>query len=183
MILTHASLICRYLQTIQTSLVCRRRHYWFVDGQFLVAHWLQTTLVTSGGLNGSVWRMSYGLYWRVHSHSVSMSARCLAWNTPSSDRCIKQVRFSSISHFKIEKSLSTDVVLANTVARPPQNDRKWPNRPGAQSQASSNASQWCAGRWRRAGSGLRRTNSEDRNGPPSYNRRPWETKNAEMWSR
>jgi hypothetical protein len=29
---TQASLICRYLQTIQISLVCRRRHYWFVDG-------------------------------------------------------------------------------------------------------------------------------------------------------
>jgi len=47
--------------------------------------------------------------------------RCLPWKIPSNDRCIKEVRFSSISHLRIEKSNLTDVVLANTVARPPTN--------------------------------------------------------------
>jgi hypothetical protein len=45
-------------------------------------------------------------------------AICFDWNSSSSDRCINEVRNSSISHLRMEKSLSTDVVLANTVARP-----------------------------------------------------------------
>jgi hypothetical protein len=51
-------------------------------------------------------------------------AICLDWNTPSSDRCINEVRNSSISHLRMEKPLSTDVVLANTVAKPAQNARR-----------------------------------------------------------
>jgi hypothetical protein len=40
------------------------------------------------------------------------------------DRCIKEVRFSSISHLRIEKSDLTNVVLANMVAKPPTNARR-----------------------------------------------------------
>ncbi len=54
--------------------------------------------------------------------------RYLACKIPSNDKCIKEVQFSSISHVKIEKSNSTNVVLANTMARPPTNARKELNR-------------------------------------------------------
>jgi len=47
--------------------------------------------------------------------------RCLAWKIPSNDKCIKEVQFSSISHLRIQKSDLTDVVLANTAAKPPTN--------------------------------------------------------------
>jgi len=36
--------------------------------------------------------------------------RCLAWKIRSNDRCIKEVRFLSISHSRIEKSDSIDCV-------------------------------------------------------------------------
>jgi hypothetical protein len=51
-------------------------------------------------------------------------AICFDWKRPSSDRCINEVRNSSISHLRMEKSLSTDVAVANTVAKPPQNARR-----------------------------------------------------------
>ncbi|CAM6009757.1 unnamed protein product [Sphagnum balticum] len=57
---------------------------------------------------------------------------------PSSDRCIRVVRLVSISHLRMEKSDSTEVVLANTVVRPPQKERKCSYRPGAQPQATLN---------------------------------------------
>ncbi|ETV67157.1 hypothetical protein H257_16557 [Aphanomyces astaci] len=48
------------------------------------------------------------------------------------------VRFSSISHLRMEKSLSTATVLAKTVARPPLKAHRWLNFPGQIPQASSN---------------------------------------------
>ncbi len=66
--------------------------------------------------------------------------RCFAWKMLSSDRCISAVRFTSI--FNIEKSDSTDVVLASTVASPPQNERIRLKRPGAQSHASLKVVVW-----------------------------------------
>ncbi len=65
--------------------------------------------------------------------------RCFAWKMSSSDRCISAVRFTSISHFNIEKSDSTDVVLASTIASPPCSRLK---RPEAQSHASLNVVVW-----------------------------------------
>ena len=61
--------------------------------------------------------------------NVSRTSRCFVWKMPSSERCIKHVRFGFISHFKMEKSDSTDDVFANAVFRPPQNARKQWNRP------------------------------------------------------
>ncbi len=69
-------------------------------------------------------------------------AHCFAWKIPSSDRCMRLVRLASISHFRMEKFDSTDVVLGKTVANPPQNDRKWSNRDGRTSHASSNIVLW-----------------------------------------
>lgn len=43
---------------------------------------------------------------------------------PYSDKCMRVVRLSFNSHFKIEKSDLTDVVLENMVAKPPQNEHK-----------------------------------------------------------
>ncbi len=63
---------------------------------------------------------------------------CFAWKMLSNDRCISAVQFTSISHFNIEKSDLTDVVLASTVASSPQNERSCSKRPGAQSHASLN---------------------------------------------
>jgi hypothetical protein len=59
-----------------------------------------------------------------YMYSDRRRAICCDWNTPSSERCINEVRNSSISHLRMEKSLSTDVVLANTVAKPLQNARR-----------------------------------------------------------
>jgi hypothetical protein len=59
-----------------------------------------------------------------YMHTDRKRAICFDWNTPSSDRCIKEVRNSSISHLRMEKSFSNDVVLANTVAKPPKNARR-----------------------------------------------------------
>ncbi len=63
---------------------------------------------------------------------------CLAWKMPSNDKCISAVRLSSISHFKMENSDSIDIVLANIVAKPPQNKRRHLNQNGVQAQVSLN---------------------------------------------
>ncbi|CAM6023248.1 unnamed protein product [Sphagnum balticum] len=57
---------------------------------------------------------------------------------PSSDRCIRAVRLVSISHLTMEKLDSTEVVLANTVAMPPQKEHRCSYQPEAQPQASLN---------------------------------------------
>ncbi|CAM6022646.1 unnamed protein product [Sphagnum balticum] len=64
--------------------------------------------------------------------------RCLVWKMPSNDKCIRQVRNSSISHLKMEKSDSTAVVLAKAVANLPRKVRKCSTRAccGTVSQAS-----------------------------------------------
>ncbi len=67
-----------------------------------------------------------------------MVRRCFAWKIPSNDRCMSAVRLSSISHFKMEKLDSTDVVFARIVTSPPQNERKCSNWPSTQSHASLN---------------------------------------------
>ncbi len=48
---------------------------------------------------------------------------CLHWSIPSNVQSVIDERLSSFSHFKMEKSDSTDVVFGKAVASPPQNWR------------------------------------------------------------
>ena len=54
---------------------------------------------------------------------------CLDCKIPSNDKSINDKRYSSFSHPNIEKSDSTDAVLANTVAIPVQKSRSAENFP------------------------------------------------------
>src|SRR5438477_13102034 len=54
---------------------------------------------------------------------------CLDCLIPSNDKSVNDKRYSSFSHPNIEKSDSTDAVLANTVAIPPQKSRSAVNFP------------------------------------------------------
>jgi len=53
-------------------------------------------------------------------HNIS---HCLAWKIPSKDRFNRDRRVGSLSHLRMEKSDSTEVVLAKVVAKPARNCR------------------------------------------------------------
>ncbi len=72
-----------------------------------------------------------------------MAPSCLVWKIPSTESAVKDWRNESFSHFRIEKSLSTDVVFAKDVARPPQNDRRWTKGLASRSPQASLNIVWC----------------------------------------
>ena len=61
---------------------------------------------------------------------------------PSSDRSVNDIRYSSFSQPKIEKSDSTVAVFAKIVAIPPQKSRNALNRPSTTPQAASKDVLW-----------------------------------------
>jgi len=72
-----------------------------------------------------------------------MAPSCLVWKIPSTESVVKDWRNESFSHFRIKKSLSTDVVFAKDVARPPQNDRRWTKGLASRSPQASLNIVWC----------------------------------------
>jgi hypothetical protein len=58
--------------------------------------------------------------------------------TPSNDKSVNDKRYSSFPNPNIEKSDSTDAVLANTVVIPPQKTRSAENFPSTIAQPALN---------------------------------------------
>src|SRR5579859_6415879 len=69
---------------------------------------------------------------------IDNNSCCLQCITPSKDKSVIDNLNLSFSHPRIEKSDSTEAVLANTVAIPPQKSLKISKRPSTMPHASSN---------------------------------------------
>ena len=66
----------------------------------------------------------------VYSADIARShSNCLAWRIPSSEKSVRDWRYTVFSTPMSEKSDSIDAVLGNMDARPPENCHKLSNRP------------------------------------------------------
>ena len=81
-------------------------------------------------LGGTALKSWYIALTGVYSEEIAQSdSNCLAWRIPSSEKSVRDWRYTVFSTPMSEKSDSTDAVLGNMDARPPANCRKLSNRP------------------------------------------------------